>query len=510
LGLIVGVVVTALYWLLFTKDYPRVRTYAKGTLITLAVIVLGFFAIKNTDFAKTHPVLSRFTSISFQETTVKSRFMVWNMAWEGFKERPILGWGQENFNYVFNKHYNPDMFNQEPWFDRTHSVVFDWLVAGGALGLLSYLSILVVLVGSVWKSAYFSSAEKAVLFGLISAYVFQNLFVFDNLLSYVLFASLLGYVHGSKSFLLQGRVVEEVPQFFQYKVVAVLCVGLVFLYAVNARPLFANRSLIQGFIEIQTGVQAVNASYLEQGFASFEKALAYNSFGTIEIREQLAQVALSLSSVEKIPQEIKQKFILFGKKALEYQIKETPEDIRHYALLGSFLNSYSQFDEALVVLQKAHELSPKKQFVLFEMATSYLNKGEYDKAFEAFKKGYDLSPQFSDIRLMYALGALYADKDSIATEILPTVSRSDYVFDNRFIALYELRKDYKTIISLLEERVSLGTTNSRDFLSLAAVYLEVGRRADAITQIEKAVSLDPSLKAQGDFYITEIRAGRNP
>jgi hypothetical protein len=52
------------------------------------------------------------------------------MALKGIAERPVLGWGQENFNYVFNKYYNPQMFGQEEWFDRTHNVVLDWLIAG--------------------------------------------------------------------------------------------------------------------------------------------------------------------------------------------------------------------------------------------------------------------------------------------------------------------------------------------------------------------------------------------
>jgi len=59
-----------------------------------------------------------------QEGTTESRFIVWNMAWKGFEEHPVLGWGQESFNYVFNKYYNPKLYNQEQWFDRTHDCIF--------------------------------------------------------------------------------------------------------------------------------------------------------------------------------------------------------------------------------------------------------------------------------------------------------------------------------------------------------------------------------------------------
>src|SRR3989344_3553367 len=95
---------------------------------------LSYLVLYTQNFVKNSPVLSRFASINVEETTTKSRFMIWNMAMQGLKERPILGWGQESFNYVFNKYYDPGMYGQEQWFDRTHNIIFDWLIAGGILG----------------------------------------------------------------------------------------------------------------------------------------------------------------------------------------------------------------------------------------------------------------------------------------------------------------------------------------------------------------------------------------
>ena len=103
--------------------------------------------------------------------------MIWQMSWEGFKERPIFGWGQENFLYVFAKHYNPKMWNQEPWFDRSHDVFFDWLVAGGAVGLLTYLSMFAALIYTLWwkRKHHFSVLERAVLLAPEEAILRHNL-----------------------------------------------------------------------------------------------------------------------------------------------------------------------------------------------------------------------------------------------------------------------------------------------------------------------------------------------
>ena len=89
------------------------------------------------------------------------------------------------------------MYNQEPWFDRTHDIILDWLIAGGLLGLLSYLSILWALVLSIYKKSNFSWGEKSLFLGLLSAYFFHNLFVFDQIGSYILFFSILAFVHAN-------------------------------------------------------------------------------------------------------------------------------------------------------------------------------------------------------------------------------------------------------------------------------------------------------------------------
>ena len=138
--------------------------------------------LRNANFVQRSDVLSRFANISLSEGA--SRFMVWNMAWRGALERPILGWGQENFDVVFNKYYDPGMYSQEAWFDHTHNTVFDWLISGGILGLTAYLLIFFTALVMLWrdKRGVFSTVDKAILTGFFAAYFFQNLFVFDNVL----------------------------------------------------------------------------------------------------------------------------------------------------------------------------------------------------------------------------------------------------------------------------------------------------------------------------------------
>src|SRR3989344_5477128 len=127
LGLVGGLLLALLLVAIFEKQNRRLRLYVGTSLIVLFLLVGGLYAARESAFVKGNSTLNRFASISLEKAG--PRFMVWGMAWEGFKERPILGWGQEGFNYVFNKYYNPNMWRQEQWFDRTHNIFFDWLIA---------------------------------------------------------------------------------------------------------------------------------------------------------------------------------------------------------------------------------------------------------------------------------------------------------------------------------------------------------------------------------------------
>lgn len=512
LGFIGGLVVSAIL-IIFTEKKRRVlRNISIGIFASAIVLGALFLAVKDSSFIANNQVLSRFKPDSLI-STAQTRTSVWKIAIEGFKERPILGWGQESFNYVFNKYYEPSLFGEEQWFDRAHNTPLDWLIAGGLLGLITYLSILIALVWGIWKASDFSTTERAVLLGLVSAYFFQSLFVFDNLLSYVMLISVLAYVHyknHSDRQILERVDTVEVAGDVSYSVlIPTILVLIISLYVVTVRPMIANNTLIRSFLALSLK----DGTGPDKGHVLLQKALAYNSpLGKIEIREQAAQVGSEVGGMQNADPKVKQKFFELGKSALEEQIKETSEDIRHYVLLASYLNSFGQFDEAINLLEKAIDLSPKKQLLYFELATSYLNKKDYKKALEIFKFAYDLDPSFASVQRLYALGALYAGDQKLVDELLSKIDRQTIIFDNRFVQAYQTIGNFKEIAKIFEERLVIEPTNYNFHLSLAATYMALGRRNDAVKELEAVIEFAPddNTKKQAEFYISEIKAGRNP
>jgi O-antigen ligase len=174
----------------------------KGRVRNITLLVLaGLLAVGGILFANRElPAIqrlpgSRLLTINIKDLTAQTRLWTWNAAWQGFKERPILGWGPENFSTVFDRHFDTRHFvpgeNRETWFDRAHSVAFDYLAETGALGFLAYVSIFAAYyyyffrhhrgLGGAWLPEKGAVIFRGLLFVIPIGYLVQGLFLFDVL-----------------------------------------------------------------------------------------------------------------------------------------------------------------------------------------------------------------------------------------------------------------------------------------------------------------------------------------
>lgn len=514
LGLVGGLFVATALTVVFERERKTVRRISAGILIALTVFVGLFFAFRDTAYMHQHPTLKRFAEISFTESFLKGqgRYYVWPMAIKGFAERPLLGWGQENFNYVFNKNYDPNMWSQEQWFDRTHNVVLDWLVAGGILGLGSYLFIFVALFYYIWRGrgGVFTVSDKSILTGMLLAYFFQNLFVFDNLVSYMLFMMLIAYVYAVRTPLdsrpILNRVVSEQTAIgiVLPALIIVLCVGG---FVVNIKPLWANRALLESVAPEPDG-----SSNLANDLASFKRAIAYNTFATTEAREHLGLFAQRVSMDQNVPNDVRQSVYNYATEQLEQQIMETKTpDARHELFVGALHSRYGIFDKAKEHLERALELSPNKQSIMYEYGMMYLAQGNTQAALDVFKQAFELDTANTVAASQYLIVSLEVGDIKKANELLPLLDPETRIHDDRIVTAYLRAKEYPTMIAILTEKLATNPTSPQFILSLAAGYLTAGDRTMAIKTLETFIALDPAkYKKQGDYYISEIRAGRNP
>jgi len=190
-----------IFWL--PQKYFKYKKIAVLSLVFLALII-GFISYFKDDisFIKNSGLFYRLIDFSVIVNIKDTpRFWSWQTAVKGFLEKPILGWGAENYSIVFNKYFDIRHYggyNSETWFDRSHNMLLDVMVAQGIIGLISYLAILAVALYLIFRMAKRNPEKKFLaiwMVALLAAYFGQNMLVFDTLNTYILFYLFLGFIY---------------------------------------------------------------------------------------------------------------------------------------------------------------------------------------------------------------------------------------------------------------------------------------------------------------------------
>lgn len=498
LGLIGGLILMSFSVFLFRRDNLKNRKVF--ALIFLGVILLfsSLFAFKETSLVKNFQGFSRITNISIYEGTAQARLINWGIAWEGVKERPILGWGQNNYEFVFNKHFNPRMFGQEAWFDRTHNIILDWLIAGGFLGLFFYLSIILAALFLIWFKSPFSVIEKSILTGLFSAYFFHNLFVFDNIVSYLFFFFVLAYVASQSSSQVSFFSKNLSKEVNTVLISILIIITPLTIYAVNGKALIASRKLIEA-IQIVTYTSDnrlvfVHEDGLVDNLNFYKEILNKKTFGTFEIRAQLISSASSLLPIEGISPEEKSEFLDFALEEMEQEVSKNPYELKSLYLLSSFLINLNKNDSAIEYLTRAIEIAPRRQIFYLLLSRAYLKNGEIEKALETAKFAYELEPSLYPAWISYA-------------KILTMASPEDF---KNFINEEISRGKESWVEKMLLERYQENSNEISHLISLAAFYFSTDQLEKSLEILEMAREKFPQAEKQILELENSIKSGKNP
>lgn len=197
-GAVVGLVAGVLAGLLFAiwAARGRARFILLGALCALLVSGAALRYYKDSAPVRAVPIVSRIARIS--PSSELTRLYVWGSALEGWRERPLFGWGPENFTEVFDRHFDVRNFTpgvqSDTWYDRAHSIVFDYLAELGAIGLLGFLSIFAAFY---WQFFKFWDRTRvlqgALWFAFPMAYLAQGITIFDIFPIYIQLFLFLGY-----------------------------------------------------------------------------------------------------------------------------------------------------------------------------------------------------------------------------------------------------------------------------------------------------------------------------
>ena len=514
-GLAVGVMVMSAYVGLFGAKFKEFRKYAIGGFFLLLLAATGFIAGRDSALVQNSPNLARIANISIDDLKIRS--IIWGMAWEGVQERPVLGYGQSNFNYVFNKYYDPALYAQEQWFDRSHNIFFDWLVTGGFLGLIAYLSIfgwclyyLIVRPLRDKTDESFTVLERGILLGLLAGYFTHNLVVFDNIVSYIFFAIILGLINSRVGFiptsLEKYKVDNMIITQFAAPVVAVALVSGVYFF--HLPGMAAAGDIIDGFREQNP----------EKRLEILELAASRNSFAQQEIAEQISQQAMSAARNTQLPAEVRDRFNASAESQLMKLIEDKPGDARIHVFVGSYYRASGQLEKAAEQMQIAHELSPGKQSIIIQQGFIELSRGQNQVANDYFKTAFELDKNNLEAREYYAASLFYVDKADEAVALMDSEEAKARFAKSDFLISSANQTGQRDLVTeLFEYRVNSQPSEEQNWVNdpqnwatLAFLYYQQGMKEKAIEILNQAKEVIPTFAPTASCFVGNIENNKEP
>jgi tetratricopeptide (TPR) repeat protein len=492
-------------------------------------------------------ILSVFEGIKVEE----SRLSAWKLSGKTLMERPILGYGMENFNIAFDKFYDPSLPKMgwapsggiDEWWDRAHNIIFDISVTGGIPALLIYFALFGVLFWQLQKtkkrqpeSALSCHAIQATLIG----YLVANLFSFDTFSSYIVFFLLISYsLHLTTTPSYQnfgGRTSSnqiQQQEFSNNKLLVklyphrqIIAVGLafilvLFIFSFNLKPLLANKNL------------NLAIAYYEMGKCgkTLEVAKKYSpTYKTIidnYLRIRYVELIQTCTPTSQEPIALAQKAISFLKKNTENNQK----DVRNWLLLAEYTNilieeknketdnvflSTPEMEqlkkEANEYFAKAVDLSPQRQEIYKEWLKTGIITGDYETAKERAQKCIDLNPNYPVCYWLMGLVEGYLGNYEKLNYFGNIAKEKGYDVESEealslLLNMYIRIGDYKGLAEVYPKIINITKDKNQQaqlYASLAVVYKELGEIKKAREAALKALELMPEAKTDVEEFLRSL------
>lgn len=332
--------------------------------------------------------------------SLEPRFWTWNSALSGVIERPLTGWGTENFPFIFDKYYNQNHYGIQSWFDRAHNTLIEYATSGGLPLMIAYLAIFAVLYMKVWKKE--RSGWRPLFLAMPAIYLINGLVLFEILPLYVMFCLMTAFLaRHADGFEEEERYARRRVATGGIPIATMAVMGTligVSVYATSYAPLRKNL--------LMTEALRTNGKTDDQVFQEYDAALAYKSpVGMQEATQNLYSFTVGyfeyLRANDLLGKVDAQKVARIMENNKKWHDAVTPIDIGlkgEYAYItsliavGQITGNRSFVSEAKELVKRAEEAAPTRpELVRVRMAIAVLEKDGTEYA-KARKKGMMLRP----------------------------------------------------------------------------------------------------------------------
>ncbi|MFA4872124.1 MAG: O-antigen ligase family protein [Patescibacteria group bacterium] len=400
------------------------------------------------------------------DASTQFRLMTWQLSWEAFKEKPVFGWGNENFLVAYEKHYNPDYaIYGESWLDRAHNKIFDVLVMQGIFGVLAYLGIFIASFYLLIKRPLIRADSKLInadniksvlisqnqhksvfIIAIIIGYFVQNLFVMDQIISDFTFFAMIGFIisiskqeqviskqesRGGKLFLVTSSLLLIPIFILGYSLYSYNYIPYTQAKIINEVKVIERASLIENKLKEAT------SSY---NFSQFDlRAYIVDYYNNYQVH------IFQNASLEPLAD--------FFVNLVNDIIEREPYDVRMFIRKTQIAQNMASYEpilykEAEDSMRRAIELAPNRQELYYNLAFSLLGQEKYQEAVETSIKAIELNPNVAraHYHLAFVLAVIGSQNEN---EIIGEMEIADKLNPN----FESLRAGDHNIIALIYSRL---------------------------------------------------------
>lgn len=367
----------------------------KGILVFGALTLIGIAALVGLLLTPGSVVQEEY----IQESSA-ARIIVWDAGMRAFSEKPVTGWGPENFNYAVERNFDNQLFLNknlgEIWFERAHNVFIDTLVSTGVVGMaLGALLVLafVIVVYRARRKGVIGDTEAVLLYAFVPVHLLQMQTGFDTVGSYTLLAVIGGYIYWLERQASEGQGTPiPVPDLWTKIGAGVLVLAaLLSLKFVVLDEYARQTALVSTFREQTAGKQlaALNLSLSRE--SSFESLrLSSASF----IRGALETIA-----IKSTPERQKQLLVFLSAYEKQYTqyLTEHPDHYRArmnyaYLLLIKTTLGENRILDAKEIIQDSYDLSPGNPLTYILGALAELYGGDLKEMDRLMNEALAINP----------------------------------------------------------------------------------------------------------------------
>ena len=363
-------------------DFKRSLNANRLALIGLILIVTFLISVplskkNDAEFSQIERVAS---IVNLNHESVRERFTLWQKTLFMIKDNPILGVGIGNWKIALPNYGTSGMRSETGLvhFQRPHNDFLWVLSETGIIGLISYLSIFIIVFIYIFKILLLSTNED------------------DKIFSVLILFGIVGYLTISFFSYPKERIVPII-------LLTLMIARVLSTYHIRIFPIrkelnyFAPKWLL-----IPTLI-----------LLSFSILIGYSRLNG-EIHTKLAITALGAGNWETVVSEIGYA------KSWVYNIDPMSTPISWYEGVANF--SSNNINEALNNFKEAFDIHPYHIHVLNNLGTCYEVLGDHKRAVDYYKEALRISPVFEETILN--LGAVYYNMGKY-NEAYDTLTRAE-------------------------------------------------------------------------------------